>query len=357
MATPRRLAHAATEDHTRSSRAVSGTGTMKTYLAISIGLIAVYPRWSFSMEKDQLITYLLAQWKQFDERFINYEGETRMYAVDASTGVEKKKLQVIQSVRSAPPLESHKVCWGDSPEAIPAGSFARENLSCKNTKYVFFLSRSAEKPDWLLKTVHVGLARPKYKDETLEEKTRAYLAPHFGVNYIPLLEMVPDDCFRLTRYREKEAGGEQLIELDFTLERETYMKKHNRSSCSFVGGKLILDKTRYCCIQSYELYTPEGDRWVGRYSLDEKFPDLPIVAKNVWRGSWEPKNVSHHYEYSIKKIPAPSESDFTLSAFGLPEPAGVTWPKSRWYLWFAAMAAGAFGLGWFLRRKAKPARS
>ena len=48
------------------------------------------------------------------------------------------------------------------------------------------------------------------------------------------------------------------------------------------------------------------------------------------------------------------ESDFTLSAFGLPEPYGVVWKTGPpWYLWCILGAVVFLGLGWYFRRRVR----
>jgi hypothetical protein len=49
-------------------------------------------------------------------------------------------------------------------------------------------------------------------------------------------------------------------------------------------------------------------------------------------------------------------TEFTLSAFGLPEPEGIVWEKPiRWYLWFIGAAVVSLVIGWyFFRRMKKP---
>lgn len=48
------------------------------------------------------------------------------------------------------------------------------------------------------------------------------------------------------------------------------------------------------------------------------------------------------------------QSDFTLSAFGLPEPYGVVWKTpTPWYLWFIGSGIAFLAVGWYLRRRVR----
>lgn len=53
----------------------------------------------------------------------------------------------------------------------------------------------------------------------------------------------------------------------------------------------------------------------------------------------------------------PPESDFTLSAFGLPEPPGIEWKKPfPWYLVFASTGTACLGVFFFLRARGRRLR-
>lgn len=50
----------------------------------------------------------------------------------------------------------------------------------------------------------------------------------------------------------------------------------------------------------------------------------------------------------------PPDTEFTLSAFGLPEPKGIVWDRpSRWYLWFIAAAVLALAVAGYLRYRSQ----
>lgn len=49
--------------------------------------------------------------------------------------------------------------------------------------------------------------------------------------------------------------------------------------------------------------------------------------------------------------PTIRDGDCYLSAFDLPEPFGLSPPRSWWYLWFIALAVISLGVGWFFWRR------
>jgi hypothetical protein len=57
-------------------------------------------------------------------------------------------------------------------------------------------------------------------------------------------------------------------------------------------------------------------------------------------------------EEFIFSLDDPPERDFTLSAFGLPEPPGIEWKKPfPWYLVFASIGTACLGVFFFLRAR------
>jgi hypothetical protein len=92
------------------------------------------------------------------------------------------------------------------------------------------------------------------------------------------------------------------------------------------------------------------ERYIYGTTGGQTFPALERLE--VWRTApksyreidTEITDLDHH-----KPFP---ESDFTLSAFGLPEPYGVVWKKPiPWYLWFIGSGVSFLALGWYFRRR------
>jgi hypothetical protein len=57
------------------------------------------------------------------------------------------------------------------------------------------------------------------------------------------------------------------------------------------------------------------------------------------------------WEYDLRESPMPEDEEFTLTAYGLPEPLGISLPtRSRAWLWFALAGLAALGAGFLFRR-------
>jgi hypothetical protein len=76
-----------------------------------------------------------------------------------------------------------------------------------------------------------------------------------------------------------------------------------------------------------------------------------VLVSRVVRSPEKSDDYEKTYEFDFREGDVP-ESDFTLAAFGLPEPLGMAIPKkSRWYLWFIAGGVGCLLVGFFFWRR------
>lgn len=177
------------------------------------------------------------------------------------------------------------------------------------------------------------------------------------------LDVVRDPDTTVLGTRDVNWRGRPVTELRFEFSYRDHTDrtmKRGRAAYYFdpaarwvcVGERLIpedpaRDSTYY---EFVYVYDPSGE-WpvpVRRelWKLDEKRPEARTRT-----------SVTEIEEYV--PLPAVDEAEFRLSAFGLPEPAGVVWEKrTPRYLWFLA-AAGAFavlavGFRYLARRRAAP---
>src|SRR5262249_483433 len=84
---------------------------------------------------------------------------------------------------------------------------------------------------------------------------------------------------------------------------------------------------------------------------------LPILTRAINGSKPVPeknsKGMDQTEDYDLHEVDPPDD-EFTLTAFGLPEPVGMeTKRSSRAYLWFGLAPAGALALGYLLRRAAR----
>jgi hypothetical protein len=226
-----------------------------------------------------------------------------------------------------------------------------------NSKYTFKLSRKSEESEWLLASFDMdnkkilSQRRVPLADLVLEE-----LAPHFAFTTLmfqsPVAEMLKKPDF-VKKVSEVDRAGQKLIKLDFTHSQTV------RGETEVALAWILLDPDHYWFVVEYAVqfklaklesgsevvFGERGIPIIKRYTMKSSFcepPDKPIGFRELV------------YNYDLHEAAEVPEQEFTLSAFGLPEPAGVVWTRTPpYYLWFAIATAAAFALAIAFRYLAK----
>jgi hypothetical protein len=111
---------------------------------------------------------------------------------------------------------------------------------------------------------------------------------------------------------------------------------------------------RHWVIESYETERPQVRVTCQVQYQGEGATPMPKTVSVSMKGDngAEQNNTTEILSLTLKEIP---DAEFTLSAFGLKEPLGVTWDRpTPWYIWLSVVAISClvlgFGLHWFRRR-------
>ena len=131
------------------------------------------------------------------------------------------------------------------------------------------------------------------------------------------------------------------------------------------GGWFLYDPEHFWVIRAYEVQveflrsagTSSKGTIKATYDYQDDSAELPLLKKtlkNIKVFDVPPSELEYVQEYDIRELELP-EKDFTLSAFGLPEPLNSPKPRPRWY-WWTALAGGvlivaSIGTGLWLRRR------
>jgi hypothetical protein len=238
-------------------------------------------------------------------------------------------------------------------KAGEAGKGKDPTIDVRNPRYEFTVR---EKPDGKYALARTALfPEPKERPEIQRHWLNfPYSVPHWGKTF---LELAKDPSTRVESAREVEWRGQHVYEVVMSC---TFFhrgeKKEKRSTIKFY----FLPSAKWVCVGFVGVHLHVTD------------PVIEHVYKYETTGAWAVP-IKHELWERIPGTPeqkllrevdilefAPAtdwdESRFRLSAFGLPEPAGVEWPRPtpRWAWLLAAagaLAVMAVGLAWLARQR------
>jgi hypothetical protein len=192
-------------------------------------------------------------------------------------------------------------------------------------------------------------------------------SPHFTYCNTRLLEVVKRPSFQVKRITKESLDGYDLVRIDHSyIHDESHTDQKIQSQRQ---GSIYFDPSRGWCIRRIkesEVYLLNGKRdhntwWDIQYDVIDHPSGFPIIKTQTMhtKGSKNRNGVEQKHEgkvtmdYQLTVDDHVPDSDFTLSAFGLPEPQEME--KNRTYLWiFTAAAiclALSLGFRYLARRK------
>jgi hypothetical protein len=288
------------------------------------------------------------KWLEYLELTKNSQGKITLLSTNHQDGTVRLREVTISKVRGSERLLQTAIL---TPEQ-------RQHCWVKNDRYAFELRRKSETDSWLLVHLYTDLSNwPKMGISNVlgSDNKRAFSSLYLFYYWLP--DLLKKSTFRITQMKAGVGPRNNLIRLDFTYTASAEeMQGRNRY---LESGWIMLDPDRYWCITSYEIKEMPGSRnrsvVTETRDLRESPDGAPLLTKAIRRVQCpgEKTDVDMVEEYILEKR-EPSASEFTLSAFGLPEPlfGGVQTQPSRWYLWFIGGAVLCLGAAWLIRRRA-----
>ena len=244
----------------------------------------------------------------------------------------------------------------------------QDSLVAVNSKYAFKLARGNAEAPWIVTRLEMGLDGPiasRFAQDPGYRSASPFL--HIGHPFF-LPELIKDENFLLNGVRLFASQGEQLVRLDFDYHPTTIENNPER------GGWALLDPGRYWIVREFELQAEWPDQYkdgkptfISKGTIWKKFEfevneaGFPVPTRIVRRqrglGPIGPADLQSTTEHKWRQRASVPETEFTLTAFGLPEPKSNR--HSILYLWLAGSgalcAAVATWLRARLRRKEKSA--
>lgn len=223
----------------------------------------------------------------------------------------------------------------------------------KNSQYTFQLIRKSETTPWVIREISKRSA-----DDLEKSKSQLYPAPvglllnsHPPMDFDGLVTN-PHFHFQPLEVTLERENGNELVRVKFSC---------SAADIQLRGGWVLLDPNQDWVIRKGELDLVNGET-TSKTTQQTEFRagsnGHPVPTKDFWSGIYKQgERVVGHVEvedvYDLHEQKNVPESEFTLSAYGFPEPSWIEQKKTRWYLWFA-LAGGvclAAGAAWRWRKR------
>jgi hypothetical protein len=230
------------------------------------------------------------------------------------------------------------------------------SLRVVNPRYGFELRRATPSGAWVISNVTPDLSAGVPFSPPGEDVEIWSTCPiNFALVYTTLRVIPTASGFSLKRITPEVRDGREWAKVEFE-----YRSQGNPKVPSITGW-VLYDPDHYWVIRAFDLQLS----WAGveggsgtmaaAYDYQDAGDGFPILKRIVRRFNLPEKayGTDDTYEFDLREADVP-ESDFTLSAFGFPEPISAQRP-TRWYLW-ATLAGGiCLGLAALLRWRARRA--
>lgn len=239
-----------------------------------------------------------------------------------------------------------------------------------NSDYAFRLQFDSDTQQWILTDLDRDIQ--DLERSSLAKDPRELALGHVcrGMRVLGtwLPEMIADPGFRVHQVTTAERDDTQLVRIEFDYEPQQPANNPVR------GGAILLDPSRYWLIREAEVraFWMPGDEGIitieAEYADDEvnSFPLLTRYVAHVDsqlsgdRAEEAGTSEVHHdwvWDFDLRELEKASEQEFTLAAFGLPEPSDRLDAGSQGGAWGTILVLVnlcflvAIGLWWLGRRR------
>jgi hypothetical protein len=301
-------------------------------------------------------TEILATWKALAKKNKSIRWEERIeYYIATQTDPSALKVTHVDVIRRSI-ISSQGSSWHVISESLSTVEKTRarnskETVQVTNTRYSANLKKKLKNSDWLISEI------AQDKKTTEERLDVSSLFPWTKIGNVELVDFMAEPKFKFTRTEQKPVqSGAKILRCYFS---------HAGAS----SGWLDDIQGGYVDFQSETPYRPFAYRLDLKNATSAGFhtgileyqdsDSYPILAKMTLEFESRTNKKGHVFgkeihSFSKTEIGPPTipESEFRLSHYGLPEPAGVVWERpTPWYLWFVAGAIMSVSIGWYLRHR------
>lgn len=252
---------------------------------------------------------------------------------------------------------------GASARSVLRSEDGKVVVAAVNPRYYFRLSRASERAAWQIDDFgpsSSGNEESSYIRNSVRKNAadaiRA-MTPDRG----PLLsELMHEGTFTVKRATLESGSEENLVRVEFS-----YMPTpENLTKRILRSGWVLLDADNHWIIRRFEYLLEWPDGTKGKETGEYVYADEPVngvpVPHRILRhteahesGTGQPVEYDIHYTFDSWREEEVPEREFTLAAFGLPEPGlGSDRGRPIWY-WLILGSAAFFLLAILLYRRAR----
>jgi hypothetical protein len=210
---------------------------------------------------------------------------------------------------------------------------------CENSQYVFQLNRSND--GWILHKLILA------NDAPVEERTPTIRDRLSFLEDVYMLVTIKGE-FLTNMADHLQCQGDDKTGVSLVKEYRTTL---HRRPWAFRSLTLHLNADEYHTVRSATAEVRIDNKIDVTLTITNEYQvvnGLPVplrsMRRELYRWGDHIVEVDDTYEYQIDPSVDPPEREFTLSAFGLPEPVGVVWERrTPVYVWLL-VAAGVLGV-------------
>jgi hypothetical protein len=324
-------------------------------LTIGVSLMAA-PELSGSDQLQQKFeAESIGSWKAYRTWANNLQGTVMVILTKGSTTLNHDRFEYHHNANCSLVLQQSLL----KPQAKERAGIGQ--IRAFNALYALTLERKSTDRPWVL----TGLERRQEGNTGQIVKDTKKGASALATLLITwpddLEELVQQPTFRVLSVSYVQYSGVEMARVDFE-NAHAIMPERGKPFVPVQSGTLLLDPNRSWCLRSAEFKCKYSDS-VSTVRVETEVSDsqgkFPIPKRRQTTIDIDNlENHGHHVEKIVSDFvlsspsQLPSDADFMLSAFGLPEPYGATQiheARGQWFLWAAMGGAACIVIGVIIR--------
>jgi hypothetical protein len=303
--------------------------------------------------RQRFLTEAPEQWRAVEQFAAKVQGKV---TVSVTVQIPQRKINDTDTIRYSVRQNGRCAMLRGSPVQTRRNDPV-EYVFLSNTQYAAQLRRDPGKSgEFMLKSYDPNPdAQLLPAPSSIRRWAFVTLFPHFCYHDQPLAEVIHQPGFRLENVTLDERG---LVRAKVRYERSI----PNGTGKMIAETIFTFDPQRYWCIREYQeesTYKVKSgnttSQYVVEFVLEDHSSGFPLVRRQDARSTATSTSSGgndnrRRVEYELQVDESVPDSEFTMSAFGLPEPVGVVWERrTPVYVWLFVAAGVLLTMGIFFR--------